>query len=160
VGLEDITVRDVAVSDASGQRCFVRDEVSGTTGGITESGDTFSQSHWNVTGAAQTMNTVSLDEERANSRAADLIKIDVEGHEEAVIRGAQETIRNDQPIIIFECFHGGNEIADFLGSLGYWIGNAENLEDDLENACNFVAVPTRHRSKLDTMRRCSTEQIL
>ena len=27
--LGDITVRDVAVSDASGQRCFVRDEVSG-----------------------------------------------------------------------------------------------------------------------------------
>jgi FkbM family methyltransferase len=157
VGLVDITVRDVAVSDASGQRCFVRDEVSGTTGGIAESGNTFSQIHWNVTGAAQTMNTVSLDEERANSREADLIKIDVEGHEEAVIRGARQTIRDDQPILIFECFHGGNEIADFLGSLGYWIGNAETLEDDLKNACNFLALPARHRGKLDRMRRCPNE---
>ena len=97
----------------------------------------FSQRHWNVTGAAHTINTASLDEARANDGVVDLIKIDVEGHEEAVIRGAQRSIRNDQPTRIFECFHGGNEIADFLGSLGYWIGNAENLDDDLKNTTNF-----------------------
>jgi FkbM family methyltransferase len=157
--LRDITVRDVAVSNTSGHQLFVRDEVAGSTGGIAESGSTFSQRHWNVTGAAHKIKTVSLDEERANSGNVNLIKIDVEGHEEAVIRGAKRTISNDQPVMIFECFHGGNEIADYLRSLGYWIGNAANLHDGLKNAGNFLALPAKHRGKLDTMRRCWIEQI-
>jgi FkbM family methyltransferase len=157
--LHEITVREVAVSSACGQRCFVRDEVSGATGGIGDGEISFSQLHWNAIGAAQTINTASLDEERANAGNVDLIKIDVEGHEEAVIRGAQQTIRDDQPTLIFECFHGGNEITDYLGSLGYWIGNAENFDDDLTNVSNFIALPARHRGKLDRMRRCRTEQM-
>jgi len=157
--LRDITVRAVAVSDASGQRRFMRDEVSGATGTIQTGGDTFSQRHWNVIGAARTVDTVSLDEERAHSSVVDLIKIDVEGHEEAVIRGAQDTIRDDQPILIFECFHGGGDIVDFLGSLGYWIGNAERLDDESKNAGNFLALPARHLSKLNSLKNFWAEQM-
>jgi hypothetical protein len=59
----------------------------------------------------------------------DLAKIDVEGNEAAVISGAHRTIRDDQPTLIFEFFHGGDKITDLLGSLGYWIGNAERPDD-------------------------------
>ncbi len=38
------------------------------------------------------------------SQELDLIKIDVEGHEEPVIRDALETIRGNQSIVVFECF--------------------------------------------------------
>jgi FkbM family methyltransferase len=158
--LREIVVRDVAVSDTFGQQCFVRDEVSGSTGGIAEgSTATFSQRHWNVAGSVHAVDTVSLDEERAHSAPVDLIKIDVEGHEEAVLRGARKLIREDQPTLIFECFHGGNEITAFLRSLGYWIGNAESPDDDLKNASNFLALPATHRAKLDTLKKCWTEQM-
>jgi FkbM family methyltransferase len=157
--LRDVTVRAVAVSDVSGQRRFVRDEVSGLTGGIAEGESTFSQRHWNVAGAARTVDTVSLDEEWAHCAVVDLIKIDVEGHEEAVFRGAHKTIRDAQPILIFECFHGANEIAAFLGSLGYWIGNAENLQHDLNHASNFLALPARHYAKLETLKESWAEQM-
>jgi hypothetical protein len=50
-----------------------------------------------------------------------MIKIDVEGHEENVIRGGEETINEDQPIVIFECFHSGTEIIPKLRSMGYII---------------------------------------
>jgi FkbM family methyltransferase len=157
--LRDITVREVAASDASGQRCFVRDEVSGSTGGIEDGESTFSQRQWNVTGTARTVDTVSLDEERAHCAVVDLIKTDVEGHEEAAIRGARRTIRDDQPILIVECFHGGDEITHFLGSLGYWVGNAERLDDDPRHSSNFLALPARHRAKLDTLKNCWAEQM-
>jgi hypothetical protein len=65
-GSRDITVREVAVSDASGQRCFVRDEVSGSTGGIEDGESTFSQRQSNVAGTTCTVDTVSLYEERVH----------------------------------------------------------------------------------------------
>lgn len=52
-----------------------------------------------------------------------LIKIDVEGHELAVLEGAQETIRRDQPNLLIESEwrHGAgpDAVADFLKPLGY-----------------------------------------
>jgi FkbM family methyltransferase len=53
-----------------------------------------------------------------------VVKIDVEGHEEAVLEGAGETIRRNQPSLIIESENRHNEgaprrISEFLGSLGY-----------------------------------------
>src|SRR5205823_4616985 len=45
-----------------------------------------------------------LDEVLARDYRAALIKIDVEGAEEQVIKGALNTIRRDQPVVILE--HG------------------------------------------------------
>lgn len=53
----------------------------------------------------------------------DLIKIDVEGHELAVIKGAANIIASNKPMIFYECLHGAgfDEIYDFLNGLGYKI---------------------------------------
>jgi FkbM family methyltransferase len=53
-----------------------------------------------------------------------LIKIDVEGHEEAVIEGAQETIKRSRPVLIIESEDRHNpgaprRLADALSGLGY-----------------------------------------
>jgi FkbM family methyltransferase len=53
-----------------------------------------------------------------------LIKIDVEGHEEAVLEGARETIQRSQPALIVESEDRHNQgaprrIAQSLGALGY-----------------------------------------
>lgn len=68
----------------------------------------------------------SLDAYFANEkRRVGAIKIDVEGHELAVLRGAAELIRRDAPTIVCECegrnVAGGNVRAlfDLLASLDY-----------------------------------------
>lgn len=53
------------------------------------------------------------------------IKCDVEGHELAVFRGAEQLLRRDRPTLLFECeqrHHGSNsirEVFDFLHALGF-----------------------------------------
>jgi FkbM family methyltransferase len=47
-----------------------------------------------------------------------LVKIDVEGHEAAVIRGAEQTLRRHRPIVIME---GSRAAAPLLLALGYRI---------------------------------------
>lgn len=66
-----------------------------------------------------------LDDVAKKIRDVSLIKIDVEGMELNVLKGAVETIRSNQPIIAFEQHEGefidGGETdsIDFLRSLGY-----------------------------------------
>jgi Methyltransferase FkbM domain len=53
-----------------------------------------------------------------------LIKIDVEGHELAVLRGAAHTLRRHQPTLVIEAeerHHPGAvaAVTEFLGGLGY-----------------------------------------
>jgi FkbM family methyltransferase len=150
--LTGVTLREVAVSDMVGPRCFALDTVSGLTGGILEDSIGYSEREWRVPIRPLTVNAVSLDNERNETGPIDLIKIDVEGHEEAVIRGGRETIRSDQPVLIFECFHGGAEIRRTLEPLGYALLDAERTSDVLNEAINFVAFPSRHKPLLEELR--------
>jgi FkbM family methyltransferase len=50
------------------------------------------------------------------------IKCDVEGHELEVFRGAQGILREDGPVLLFECHHEeamDGELFEFLATLGY-----------------------------------------
>ena len=151
-GLLGVTLREVAVSDCSGLKTFIRDAVPGSTGGVEEPGTTYSEREWGLSANKLAVTSVTLDAERNIASPPDLIKIDVEGHEEAVIRGARDLIRNCEPIIIVECFHGGGEICGFLSGLGYWIGDADRLVDNLIDATNFLAVPRRYYDALPSLK--------
>ena len=60
-----------------------------------------------------------------------LIKIDTEGHELPVLRGAKETILRNNPILYFECYHkimnlqdyNQKDIYDYITGLDYNITN-------------------------------------
>jgi len=140
--LKDVSVRAVAVSDHPTEVRFVRDPVSGFTGGIDTTSSTFSQRNWGVKGGVLRVQAVSLDDERVSAGRADLLKVDVQGHEEAGFWGARNMIQVDQPIIIFECFHGGSEINRMLYEKGYTVADAETMTAPSENTSNFVALPS------------------
>ena len=84
------------------------------------------------------------------------IKIDVEGHEEAVLRGARETLIRDHPQLIIECEERHNpgaiqRVRRFLEELGYrgfffWNGCLEPIESfDLEIHQTAPAQGAAHR---------------
>ncbi len=78
-----------------------------------------------------------------------LIKIDVEGHEYSVLKGAEETILRNQPTIVFECWTGVpceiqstiqqanlDRVLSLLKSYGYEIHNIYDSD--------FIAFPNRN----------------
>jgi FkbM family methyltransferase len=109
-------VREAALSDASGTATFhrVRD---GST-----------RSSLRPTGEGEERLSVSvqrLDDALDAGYAPDLVKIDVEGAEGLVLRGAQATLERHRPIVVFE--HGAHaarfgtnseEIHDLLAAAG------------------------------------------
>lgn len=61
----------------------------------------------------------TLDECIPSSTKIDFIKIDVEGGEFGVIKGAKKLLQNNKPIILFECGKGGSDYYDTTPSEFY-----------------------------------------
>jgi FkbM family methyltransferase len=85
-----------------------------------------------------TVEAVRLDDVIADS--IDFVKLDVEGHEPAVISGMRSIISRDKPIILSEineywlrsCSHSsGAEYVALLMSLGYEVFDVKNLKNPL-----------------------------
>ena len=68
-----------------------------------------------------------------------LLKIDVEGMQDAVLRGASNTIRESRPILVIEAFKKNQERAKttaLLGEMGYAV--------DQIIGHNIIALPAAH----------------
>ncbi len=91
----------------------------------------------------------------------DLLKIDVEGAELEVLQGAQQLLRSQEPIVMFENRQGakisGTEPTKFLATLGYQFYNYERDPARLKqvdpiarrlNSLNLIAVPVTRRKSL------------
>ncbi len=107
---------------------------SNTTGKATISIPTYSDGGENmyeaslersVTGAGIEISTVRLDERFADLNRLDFVKLDVEGHEPAVLDGMQEIIKRHHPTFLIEINDGfatgstGSAVARIMQSLGY-----------------------------------------
>ncbi len=66
---------------------------------------------------------------------------------------ARATIESHRPILIFECFHGARQIANFLRQSEYWIGDADCMDNPLPTTTNFVALPKQHCTALTTLKK-------
>jgi hypothetical protein len=83
----------------------------------------------------------------------DLVKIDVEGFEDKVLEGMQETLKRWHPAIIFEVLPGGpaKAIEDVLRPLGYSFScitpngaePVQHLDAGLASERNFLAIAPR-----------------
>jgi len=153
----NISLHYVALSDVAGDLEFFADI------GPTAMASTLSQEHvqreaktHGATFTSIKVPALTLDQFCAAKRIIpNLIKIDVEGTEDAVIRGGMDTIRNHRPVVWFECWCGyenGQPINSRLAhirtlqELGYRLfvasviekGGRFILQEDAENVRDLV----------------------
>jgi hypothetical protein len=129
-----------AASSSNGYATLTADTMAGATSSLEVMENTFEQAHWNAAPKAIKIPIVTIDSLRSGSGPIDLMKIDVEGHEESVLAGAQKAIAADQPIILIECGHDDHRCLSPLENLGYTFMRTEDL--------NFFCIPLRYKSDL------------
>ncbi len=147
--LPGVTVHRVAASDASGRARFQRDPVSGATGTLDVGSESFARRHWR-TSASTEVSTRTLDSLLADG--VDLLKIDVEGHEEQVFKGASALLERDSPVLLFECFHGSHAAPAVLRALSYELYDAECFAEPTAATTNYLAVPATLRERIPELR--------
>ncbi len=112
-----ITVHEVAVSDEVGHAALHLSPVSDASNSLVEG--------FRVTDDRIDVRTVTIDSVvQETGDPPDIIKIDVETHERAVLDGARMTIENHRPSLIIEVLRRkghdhGEEINAFFAGLGY-----------------------------------------
>jgi FkbM family methyltransferase len=140
-GLDGVSLVPAAVSDACGRARFAPDPVTGHTGALIAAPTTDM--------AVREVETVTIDSQVRFEPAPDFIKIDVEGGEWAVFRGARETLSRRRPIIFFEASDHIAEIGGFLADLGYRLFDMRTLAEVDQPVHNTLAIcPERHRLPL------------
>lgn len=74
-----------------------------------------------VSEASETINTITLDEfVEKNSLQVSLIKTDVEGFEQNLLRGAQKTIAKQKPALLVSMYHGYNDFFNIKPLIESW----------------------------------------
>jgi FkbM family methyltransferase len=111
---DDVTVIPCALSDHSGETTFQYVRSNPAYSGIRRRHYPGSEDVDEITVALHT-----LDELVPDGTSIAMIKIDVEGGEEAALRGAMEVIRRDRPLILFEHERGAAESYG-SGPAGIW----------------------------------------
>jgi len=89
------------------------------------------------------VDVVAVDELVADGlRAPDVVKIDVEGSELAVLEGMRETIRSHEPVIICELHATNVEFVERMDELGYRTQNLDGSQPVGEaGAVHALALP-------------------
>lgn len=122
---ENVEVRQAALSDSSGtQKLYV------PGGGISPGASLESTAG----GSSFDCTVTTLDRDLAGA-PVHFLKVDVEGHELALFRGARQTIEAARPPILFECEarhlarHTMSDVFALLQSLGYegWLLHGKKL---------------------------------
>ena len=118
---ENIQFLASAVSDVNGSLTFFKDDISGATGAIkrSENQDLFVTRHHKSVPKEVTVSSVTLDEYSGAYGDPDFIKIDVEGAESNVFRGAARLIERAHPAIFFECDDGESNLFRICSDYGY-----------------------------------------
>ena len=133
-GLGAVALHTVALSDSTGVARFIIDDVSGAVGSLIDQRGTI----YNLQDSYRlkletTVETRVLDDfyaELVGHRV--LMKVDVEGAEARVFRGASRVLNELRPIIVYESFDGSG--TKLLKQAGYRVYA-------MEECSNYIAIP-------------------
>lgn len=147
-------------SDHSGKGRLRTDAEAGATSSLQSDEKTFEERHFGIDAGSIVIPLVTLDDESSRHGPVDFIKIDVEGHEESVLRGGIKTITSNQPILFIECGHPGHPCFAPLQQQGYRFIDADRLSLGLnEHAVNHFAFPERFASSIDSLLETSRRHV-
>lgn len=135
----------VAVAEAAGVTQFWEDSLTGSTGSIEGTAeDCFIHHHHGIRPARKEVPTVTLDEMWKSHATPQLIKIDVEGAEERVLKGARQLLAEAQPALLVEmsCPRRA-QLIEGLRQYGYRVVDADTLSWELVESRNVIALPRR-----------------
>jgi FkbM family methyltransferase len=145
---------EVAVAEANGRAAFYVDDISGATGSIEPDLPKFNTIHYGVTPKTIDVPTVSLDSFLSGNSPPTIIKIDVEGAEIRVLRGAASLIAKFGPILLLETFENRTEIFEFLRSRGYQIFDSDRRTLPTDATFNILSlVPERFPDAMTALAR-------
>ncbi len=143
---------EAAASDQSGKGALRTDSEAGATSSLELDLETFEERHFGVRAGSLPISLVTIDNERKTHGPVDFIKIDVEGHEGSVLRGAQQTTTSDQPILFVECGHPGHACLTHLTNQGYRLVDADQLSLECNShTLNYFGFPERFASLIETI---------
>lgn len=110
-----LTVEAAVASSVAGRVAFSPDATTGHKGHVTHAGE-----------GSVTVRSVTLDGLAEIHGAPDIVKVDVEGHELEVLRGAGQILVS-RPVVFVECFHGiDGPCVGLLRTMGYSVLDAED----------------------------------
>lgn len=107
----NVTLLNAAVSDGAG---VVRMDIPDFAEGMKN----YYRAHISASARGLSILTIAVDALALPNRVA-LAKIDVEGHEPAVLRGMRALIERDHPVLIVET--GSDETIGYIQSMGYGV---------------------------------------
>lgn len=150
-GLTGATCLPVAASHAVGHERFARDPVSGATGGLATVGDPFITRHYGLEAPTISVPTTTLDDLASDHSPPQLVKIDVEGAELGVLRGADNLLSTHAPLVLFELSSGNRSpVLALFEAKGYDVHPSSEPDTPLARSgggsgvpevSDFVAVP-------------------
>ncbi len=107
-----------AISDSVGARTFF---IPSATHGLVETSSSLCETFKGPGGTTQMVNATTLDARYTGRPRVRIIKIDAEGHDLEVLRGAEGVLRRDRPVVFVEVLLGADEegLTALLQRCGY-----------------------------------------
>jgi FkbM family methyltransferase len=138
--LKNMRIEGVALSDKAGQVSFHKDSHTSATGMISNGEIPWVEKYLGHATSMIDIRRETLDSFITEKTKPHLIKIDVEGHENEVLRGGRNCLKDNKPLIIMESFPPKQEQAiDFLKKMGYSVWDAERNESVGTHTNNLFA---------------------
>jgi FkbM family methyltransferase len=134
-----VDILDVAVSRVDGTATFLADDVSGATGTLECQRETFNLRNYRETSRLLIVPTRSLDSVGLERGFPDLLKIDVEDHEDPVIEGGARLLAC-RPLVLIETFDRSSPALARLRAGGYRLLGADSLTEAPPGDGNYLAV--------------------
>ena len=126
--LSGISTHSLAISDKEGESLFNLDTITSATGTLEVNQKSWTEKYLNYKPEKTFVHCTCLDTLKSVLTPPGIIKIDVEGHEAAVFRGAQSTIEHNFPALIVESFPPERaKILSMCQKMGYQTFDAETL---------------------------------